>query len=157
MPTFKELIQTYIAGVNLVRQSVAGLSRDQLLARPIPGKWSTLECVAHLADFEPIHAARMKYVIAQERPLLVDADEVCFATVLGYQDRQIEEELSLIEMTRRQLGRILLSLPAEAGKRVGIHTYRGAIMLEELVTLAVNHIPHHVKFIEEKKRSLGAT
>ncbi len=154
MPSFNELIQTYVAGVNLVRQAVAGMSREQLLARPIPGKWSTLECVAHLADFEPIHAARMKYVIAQERPLLVDADEARFATALGYQDRQIEEELALIENTRRQLGRLLLSLPAEAGKRVGIHTYRGALTLEDLVTLAVNHIPHHVKFIVEKKAKL---
>jgi hypothetical protein len=150
----KELINAYIAGANLVRQAVAGMSRAQMLARPVAGKWSTLECVAHLADFEPIHAARMKYVIAQERPLLVDAEEARFAAALGYQERDIEEELSLIEMTRRQMGRLLLSLPAEAARRVGIHSFRGALTLEDLVASAVNHIPHHVKFIEEKRKAL---
>jgi hypothetical protein len=152
--TFNELISAYLAGADLLHKTVAGLSREQLLARPIPGKWSTLECVAHLADFEPIHAARMKYVIAHERPLLVDGDEARFAATLGYQERDIEEELSIIEMTRRQMGRILQALPADAVKRPGIHTFRGLVTLEDLVTAAVNHIPHHVKFIEEKRRAL---
>ena len=68
MPSLAELIDNYLAGPRNLRSAVAGLTRDQLLARPIPGKWSTLE---------------------------------------------------------------------------------------ELLTTAANHIPHHVKFIADKRRALG--
>jgi len=44
------LIDEYLAGPQLLRQAIAGMSREQLLARPIPGKWSTLEVICHLAD-----------------------------------------------------------------------------------------------------------
>lgn len=58
------LIEQYLAGPDLLRRGVAGMTNDQLLARPIPGKWSTQEVVCHLADYEPIYADRMKRVIA---------------------------------------------------------------------------------------------
>ena len=71
MAAFSPLIDEYVAGPQTLRRAVSGMTREQLLARPIPGKWSTLEVVCHLADFEPIYADRMKRVIATERPLLL--------------------------------------------------------------------------------------
>ena len=155
MPNFQELIDAYVNGSTIVRTNVAGLSREQLLARPIAGKWSTLECVAHLADFEPVHADRMKRIIALDRPLLLDADERLFSAELGYQNRDIEEELAVIEGTRLQLGRLLKTLAPDTANRVGIHSYRGLMTLEAVLQNAVNHLPHHAKFIEEKRRALS--
>jgi hypothetical protein len=45
------LIEEYLAGPGLQRCAIAGMTRDQLLARSIPGKWSTQEVVCHLADY----------------------------------------------------------------------------------------------------------
>jgi uncharacterized damage-inducible protein DinB len=155
MAALSQLIDQYLAGPPTLRQAVTGLSREQLQARPIPGKWSTLEVVCHLADFEPILADRMKRVIAEDRPALIGADEARFAAALAYHQRDLEEELTLIEQTRRQLARILRTLPPEALGRVGIHNQAGPRTLEQLLTGAANHIPHHVKFILEKRRALG--
>jgi uncharacterized damage-inducible protein DinB len=155
MANFTELIDTYVAGAKSLRQAVAGMSREQLVARPVPGKWSSLEVVCHLADFEPILADRMKRVIALDNPSLLGADENRFAAALAYQDRDIEEELAIIERTRGQLARILRKLPAEAWNRAGVHNERGPRTLEQLLSGAVNHIPHHVKFIHEKRKALG--
>jgi hypothetical protein len=47
------------------------MTRDQLLARPVPGKWSTQEVVCHLADYEAVYADRMKRVIALDEPELL--------------------------------------------------------------------------------------
>ena len=58
------LIEQYLAGPSLLRRAVAGMTREQLLARPIPGKWSAQEVVCHLADYEPIYAHCMQRVIA---------------------------------------------------------------------------------------------
>jgi hypothetical protein len=155
MPSLAELIDNYVAGPRLLRQAVAGLTREQLLARPVAGKWSTLEVVCHLADFEPIMADRMKRVIAEERPQLIGADEQRFAAALAYDERDLDEELALIEHTRVQMARILRHLSPAALARVGVHNERGPLTLEQLLSTAAHHVPHHVKFIADKRRALG--
>jgi hypothetical protein len=156
MPSVLEPIESYARGPAQLRRAVAGLTREQVLARPVPGKWSTLEVVAHLAEFEPIMAERMKRVITHERPLLLAADENLFAAGLAYHDRDLEEELRIIELTRSQMVRVLRSLPAEAFARVGVHSEKGERTLEQLLMVATNHIPHHLPFIAEKRKALGA-
>lgn len=157
MAALAQQIDSYLEGPQTLRKAVAGMSREQLLARPIAGKWSTLEVVCHLADFDPIIADRIKRVIAEERPSLIGADENCFAKSLAYHERDVSEELAIIENTRRQLARILRTLPTEANSRVGVHSERGPLTLEQLLTSAINHVPHHVKFVQEKRKALGLT
>jgi len=153
--TKDQMIDAYLAGVGELRRAVAGLSREQLLARPVAGKWSTLEVVCHLADFEPILADRMKRVIAFDRPALSSVDEKPFAAKLAYHQRDLDEELAVIDNTRRQMARILRHVPAEALDRVGVHSERGPKSLAELLTGATNHITHHLPFVYEKRKALG--
>lgn len=155
MASLNELVDSYLDGSRLLRQSVSGMSAEQVRARPVAGKWSTLEVVCHLADFEPILADRMKRVIALEEPQLIGADEKRFAAALAYDERDLEEELGIIERTRRQMARILRKLPASALGRVGIHNERGPLSLEQLLQSAVGHIRHHVSFIQAKRKALG--
>src|SRR6266404_524112 len=105
MSALAPMIDAYLAGVQTLRQAVAGMNPTQLAARPVPGKWSTLEVVCHLADFDPILAERMKRVIAEDRPTLLGADENRFARALAYQERDVQEEVNLIEQTRQQMAR----------------------------------------------------
>src|SRR5438128_7201870 len=105
MTLASQLIDSYLAGPQTLRQAVAGMTREQLNAHPVPGKWSTLEVVCHLADFDPILADRMKRIIAEEKPQLVGADENRFAAALAYHERDVEEELTIIEKTRAQMAR----------------------------------------------------
>jgi uncharacterized damage-inducible protein DinB len=155
MSSLAEMIDRYLAGPAELRRAVAGLTPEQWRARPVPGKWSTLEVVCHLADFDPILADRMKRIIAEDRPQLLGADEKHFAAALAYHERDPEEEMILIERTRSQMARILRVLPPEALQRVGVHNERGPLTLERLLQLSINHIPHHVQFIHEKRRALG--
>src|SRR5438309_1649094 len=155
MSTLPRLIEAYLAGGPTLRRAVAGMTGEQLRARPVPGKWSTLEVVCHLADFDPILADRMKRIIAEERPTLLGADENRFAAALAYLDRDLGEELAILENTRAQMARILRTLSGDALKRVGVHNERGELSLERMLTMATNHIPHHVGFIREKRKALG--
>src|SRR3984893_11274470 len=157
MSRFQPMIDEYLAGPGTLGKIVAGMSREQLTARPVAGKWSTLEVVCHLADFEPILADRMKRVLAEERPQLLSADEKRFAAVLAYHERDVEEELTIIEQTRRQLARILRVQPAEALTRVGVHNQAGPRTLEQLLTGATKHIIHHTQFIADKRHALART
>jgi len=149
------LIDQYLAGPGLLRRAVAGMTREQLHARPIAGKWSTQEVVCHLAEYEPIYADRMKRVIALEEPELLKGDPALFAARLAYGERDVDEELALIELTRRQMARILRTLKADDFARTGHHSRDGALTLETLLERVTAHIPHHVQFIQEKRRAMG--
>lgn len=155
MSRLQPLIDDYLAGSEILRQAVAGMNRQQMLARPVAGKWSTLEVVCHLADFDPILADRMKQIIALDQPPMKGIDENRFASALAYEDRDLEEELAVITSTRKQMARILRKLPDSALERVGVHSERGPITLERMLTISARHIPHHTAFIEEKKKALG--
>ncbi len=85
------LIEEYFAGPGLLRRAVAGMTREQLLATPIPGKWSTQEVVCHLGDYEPIYADRMKRVIALEEPELLKGDPGLFVARLAHNHRDMDE------------------------------------------------------------------
>ncbi len=151
-----ELIAEYQAGPRLLRDALAGLTPEQLRDQPIPGRWSTRQVVLHLADAEAMYADRMKRVLAEDEPLLAPAVPDEWVSRLAYDRRELEEELTLIELIRSQMSRILLSLQPADFRRRGVHPARGPMTLEEILRRATDHIPHHVRFIEEKRRAMGA-
>lgn len=149
------MIQNYLSGPALLRRAVEGMTPEQLQASPIPGKWSTQEVVCHIADYEPIYADRMKRVIALDGPELLKGDPGLFASRLAYDQRDVEEELALIDLTRKQMARILRTLSPDDYRRPGGHSRDGSLTLADLLGRITAHIPHHVHFIEEKRRALS--
>ena len=155
MTSTKTLIEAYLAGLEPLHRAVMGLSPAQLRAKPVAGKWSTLEVLAHLADMEAVFAERMKRVIAEDRPTFLDADAELWASELAYENRDATVELWLIEATRRQMATILRTLPDGAMSRGGTHSTAGFLTLEQLLTKVTGHLIHHTRFIEEKRKALG--
>lgn len=153
--TRDRLVREYLAGSQQLRQAIKGMSSEQLKAKPVAGKMSTLEVVCHLVDFDPVYVERMKRAIAMDKPTLLGADENDFAKTLCYHDRDAEEELRLLELTRSSMAKVLNKIPLEAWERVGVHNERGPMSVQKMVETMINHIPHHVKFIEEKREALG--
>jgi uncharacterized damage-inducible protein DinB len=149
------LINEYLAGPRQLRDAVAGLNAEQLDAHPIPGKWSIKEVVCHIADYEPVYADRMKRVIAEDQPTLLAGSPDAFVERLAYDQRDVQEELALIEVVRSQMARILRSLKPEDFQRTGVHSVRGPVALEKLLQQITDHIPHHLTLVEEKKRAMA--
>jgi hypothetical protein len=67
----------------------------------------------------------------------------------------VEEEVAVVELARKQMARIRRALGPEDFQRRGLHPRDGALTLEGLLQRVTAHIPHHVRFIEEKRRALG--
>jgi DinB superfamily len=152
-----QLIDEYLKGPKLLRDAVAGMTREQLLARPIAGKWSTLEVVAHLTDFEPVYGDRMKRTLAENEPTLFGGDPDKFAAKLAYQERDLETELCLIDCVRKQLAAILRTVPEADFQRVGRHSEAGPLTLRTFLERITGHIPHHLPFIAQKRQALSAS
>ncbi len=134
---------------------VAGMTREQVLARPVAGKWSTLELVAHIADFDPILADRMKRIISLPETTIVAADENLFVKELFYHDREMSEELGLIEMTRASMARIIEKLTPEQLAKTAIHPVKGTVVLESVIQMMIRHINNNLPFLVAKKQALG--
>ena len=130
------------------------LTPEQVLARPIPGKWSTLEVVAHLADTEIYITDRIERTLALERPLLIGVDERPYPERLNYQALDLAEQLELFTALRRHVTRILRLQPPDAWQRTAVHSEIGIVTLRQLVFQSVRHLRHHVPYIAEKRAAM---
>lgn len=149
------LVQRYAQGVELLKNAVAGMTPQQRTARPVAGKWSTLEVVAHLADFEVIGVDRLAAVIAETDPALPGRDECQYIARLAYDQRDFDEQMQLIDACRRHMTRLLRTLDDTSLARRGIHSQAGPLTLEQLLERVTRHVEHHITFIQEKRRALG--
>ena len=147
-------ISRYADGPAQLRAAIGNLSCDQVRQPAAPGKWSVLEVVCHLSDFELVYADRMKRILAEERPTMFSGDPDQFAAALAYDQRDLEEELQVITAVRQQIVRLLRTLGASAFEREGIHTADGPLTLATLLKRIAAHIPHHAEFIRQKHQNL---
>ena len=152
--TVADLISAYEKGVEELRLAVAGMTGEQLRSRPVAGKWSTLEVVCHIADCEQFFADRMKRTVAMERPLLLGADGFRYPEPLRYQEHDLEQELDLVAVTRRQMARTLKLVAPDAWQRTAVHSETGLVTLRQLLLHAVNHLHHHLRFVVEKRTAM---
>jgi uncharacterized damage-inducible protein DinB len=151
----RQLIEEYVACGARLRQAVAGLSPEDLTARPGPGDWSILELVTHLADSDYISIDRMKRMLTEDDPPLLYADESAYVRRLASHDQSLEDALTLFEVGRRQFARVLRTLPDEAFERRGIHNRRGVLTVGGSVEDYIKHTDHHLAFLVAKRSRLG--
>jgi uncharacterized damage-inducible protein DinB len=150
-----ELIARYLAGSALLREAVVGMSREQLLGRPIAGKMSSQEVVCHVVDADQFLADRLKRTIGTERPLLMGVESVEYLEALHYAARDLELDLRLLEITRGQMAADLERIPAEAWQRTAVHSETGLVTVRQIMLHTVRHLERHAATIAEKRSALG--
>lgn len=148
-------IANYVAQADELKAWIAGLTRDQLNSHPVPGTWSIQQVVFHTLDSDLVATDRMKRIAAMDLPLLVNYDESRFAGLLSYDKRDASRACELFAINRRHTAELLTLLPDEAFERQGVHSVRGLITLESLITGYTEHVIHHRKFVVAKRQALG--
>jgi uncharacterized damage-inducible protein DinB len=149
------LIDRYAEGGPLLAYAASGLSPEHEAARPGPGDWSVAELVAHLLDSDLVLADRMKRVIAEENPTLLAFDENAWLARLGSHEMPVEEAINLFAANRQWMTRVLRRCGDEDFARAGLHTETGRMTLAEVVSRAVAHLDHHLRFLYAKRANLG--
>ncbi len=148
----RNLIEEYARGAAHLGDAIAGLSPAQLNAVPVPGTWSIQQIVLHLMDSDLIASDRMKRVIAEDRPQLIGYDETAFARHLHYDKLDAATAAQIFSLNRHLTAVILRNLPDETFQRIGNHNESGPLTLEHLVKNYIQHLAHHLKFVQEKRR-----
>ncbi len=137
-----------------LRDMIRGVGAEVLERPEAEDKWSVAGVVAHLADSEIVWSNRLRAVLAEDRPELVGYDQDLWAARLGYDDRDIYQELQLFDAVR-QANLALLARTDEADmQRLGIHRDRGEETVEHMVRLYAGHDLVH---LAQARRILGST
>lgn len=157
----RSIIDQYEKGGAKTREAIAGL--DPATLRRVPeaswdaGKWTIAQVLVHLQDAETAFADRVRRIVAQENPVLQAWDENRFFDRLQYGEQSAEDAVSLIDLTRRQLARVLKKLPDADFHRVGQHSQAGRQTVVDVLTKANWHLDHHLTFIHDKRAKFKTT
>jgi hypothetical protein len=88
---------------------------------------------------------------------LIGYDETAFANKLFYDELDPQLACDVFAKNRLLTAEVLKRLPDEAFNRTGNHNEHGVMTLAELLANYVEHLNHHLKFIDEKRKLVGAT
>ena len=147
-----ELITQYRAGVAELDSAVAAalaLGPDAIDRRPAPDEWSTRQVIHHLADSETMSATRIRRLIADDDPVLIQGyDEPVWATRLHY-DRPIEGSLALVRAVRTATADILDSMTEADWARQGTHSESGPYSADDWLEIYASHCHEHADQIRQ--------
>jgi hypothetical protein len=151
----RTIIEEYVRGGPALAQAIQGLTQKEFLAHPVPGTWSIQQIVMHLMDSDLIASDRMKRIIAEENPTIIGYHETWFSQRLFYEKQDPFLAAELFDKNRQMTAIILRSLPDSAYERIGTHNEHGRLTLGEMVAMYVQHLEHHLKFLQHKRSLLG--
>ena len=151
----RSVIDRFEAGGDAVYNSFQGLSREDLVAFPIPGKMSIQQVTIHVVDADSVLIDRMKRVLTQNNPPLLSFDHDGYLKELFYDEQSIHDAATIFKLNRKNFARVLRKLPDAAFERIGTHDERGPMKMIEILTMCTNHATHHLKFVAEKRAKLG--
>lgn len=151
----QELIERYLAGPAKLRASLAGLSESDLQFKYDPAKWSAKEIAIHVADMDLVASFRMKRILAEPGARYPGVSQDLWAIGLGYQGRQVEPSLRVLEAVRAEMGAILAAQPAEAWSLSGTHEAAGEQTLLRIMEVYTGHLERHIGQIESIRQRLG--
>jgi DinB superfamily len=148
--TTEQLLEAYHEGPARLRAALAGLSMEQLRARPRPGKWSILEIVLHVVDSELSGAMRVRYVRAQPGIRLPMYDQDLWTARLRHNEADVallDDTLALFHLLRRVTGRIFAAAQGDDWTASAVHAEFGEITLRNLLELYADHSERHLEQI----------
>jgi len=151
----RKLIDRFEADADVPARAIEGLTREDLLAFPVPETWSIQQLIVHLMDSHLTCVCRMRKIIAEDNPLLTAYDESAFVRHCKYEQTDAKHAVEIFRLVQRMAANMLRQLPDEAFQRTGIHTQRGKVTLAQLVPDYIQHLEHHMKFLREKRNALG--
>src|SRR6185295_2168873 len=128
---------------------IKGQRRPALARRPAPGKWSTVEIVAHLADAELAFGWRIRSMLASPGVSLAWWDEHLWSEKCAYARIPVRESLAAFTAQRSTNLALLRRVPrAVQAAAYGVHDKRGRQTVREFVVLEAAHDLNHLLQIQ---------
>ena len=135
------LLERYRAGAAAVDAALAGITEEELDRRPADGGWTARQVAHHLADSEAMAYTRIRRLVADADPVVIQGyDEPRWAERLHY-DRPIGEAIAVVRAVRAASLTLLESLTDEEWERSGTHSEGGSYSVARWLEIYAEH-PH---------------
>jgi hypothetical protein len=161
--TFQEYtarIGSYVAGRDpmailrktpkTLARAVGAATRRRLTARPVPGKWSAGEILAHLSELEMLWGCRLRLILGESGVPIVGMDQDVWAKNSAYRTidprRALAAFLAIRQANLDLLGRLT---PAQR-RRWGAHSQFGRLTVTRLTELLAGHDVNHERQVVER-------
>jgi hypothetical protein len=142
------LIERYARGPALLKAALAKVPREALTWRPAPNNWSAHEIVVHCADSETNAHARLRFLLAEQTPVIQGYDQDRWAHALDYHSLPLEPALATVEAVRANTVPILRRMTEPDWRRIGQHTESGPYAAEDWLAIYAEHLEKHARQIE---------
>ena len=147
------LIDRYARGPALLRGTLAKIPKEAMQWRPRPEKWSAHEVIVHCADSETNAHGRIRYLVAEDAPVIQGYDQARWARVLDYHSLPWEPALATVEAVRANTTALLRRLTDAQWARIGTHTESGRYGAIDWLHTYAEHLEIHSRQLE---RNLAA-
>ena len=145
----KRRIQQYATGPARLRVALNAAPPEARRWRPAPGEFSIHEIVCHCADSETNAAARIRYLVAADGPVILGYDPGTWAQRLDYHSHPLEAALQAVEAVRANTVPLLERLPVAAWDRVAEHSESGRYSGHDWLRIYSEHLEEHAGQIEQ--------
>jgi hypothetical protein len=151
----QQLIEQYELGFDEVERALADFPREQLTAKPIPGKWSASEIVHHLADSEMRAAVRLRQLLTEDRPVIQAYDQELYAARLNYNARDIAPALEAFRGARSTTAQLLAHMSDADWAREGTHPEHPRYTADNWLEIYAAHAHNHAAQIRRLREALS--
>lgn len=129
----------------ILRRILADVRIERYSERLAEDRFTLVEMVAHMADWEDIVLERLR--TAQEHPgsPVENFDEGARAIEKGYAQRDLQHELDVLENRRRDTLDFLRNLPAQDWNKAFVHPQRGEVTIQAQVSMLAGHDLYHLE------------
>jgi len=115
--------------------------------RPALAAWSATEIICHLRDIEEAYCDRVRGILANEEPPLIQFDPDRWVDDRQYRRHEAAGALGAFRARRRDTLALLDSLDAEQWERGGQHPSRGRLTIRKIVHSLAKHDTEHCEQI----------
>lgn len=137
------LIARYEQGPTKLRDAFARVPREAWKWRPGPGKWSPQEIICHCADAEVNAAARIRYLVCEEKPTVLGYDQARWAEKLDYHSARVELALATVDVIRAHTTNLLRRLSESSWSVMGTHSESGPYGAMDWLRIYAEHLEKH--------------
>ena len=137
------LIQRYAEGPAKLRAALAAVPAEAMQWRPAPGEFSVHEIACHCADSETNAAARIRYLVAEKKPVILGYDPDSWASAFDYHSHPIEAALAAVDAVRANTVPLLHRLPGDAWDKAGTHSESGRYTGIGWLLIYAAHLEQH--------------
>jgi DinB family protein len=152
----EDMIRRYEQGPTLLRAALEKVPREAHKWRPAENKWSVHEIVCHCADSETNAASRIRYLLAEKKPVIVGYDQDHWAKTFVYHTANLYTALGVVEAVRAHTAELLHRLPGAAWLATGTHTESGTYGADDWLKSYAEHLEKHSRQIERNLRAWHA-